>query len=175
MVKNKSEIQERRLSCTRSKHNAPGQRSCAIFMWPYRCLQRLDVTACSPWTPPRLDFHKPRIYSPHIPRIYPTMVRGSDVLLILVSSFLSRSTKLLSPPQVAILFPPAAVGFMTGCSCDLLINILLTSMSHSLLRFILNKDDVFQSLATSLGTPVNLSKLSPHTNASLIVTSTHSG
>ena len=28
--------------------------------------------------------------------------------------------------QVAILFPPAAAAFITGCSCDLLINILLT-------------------------------------------------
>ena len=73
LVKSKSEIQKRRLSCTRSKHNAPGQRSRAIFifMWPYRCLQRLDVTACSPWTPPQLGFHKPRVYSPHIPRIPP--------------------------------------------------------------------------------------------------------
>ncbi|KZV99549.1 hypothetical protein EXIGLDRAFT_605469 [Exidia glandulosa HHB12029] len=38
------------------------------------------------------------------------MVRSSDVLLIIV----------------AILFPPAAAGFITGCSCDLLINICLT-------------------------------------------------
>jgi len=38
------------------------------------------------------------------------MVRGSDVLLIIV----------------AILLPPAAVAFIAGCSCDLLINILLT-------------------------------------------------
>ena len=28
--------------------------------------------------------------------------------------------------QVAILFPPAAAAFITGCSCDLLINICLT-------------------------------------------------
>lgn len=42
------------------------------------------------------------------------MVRGSDVLLILV----------------AILFPPAAVGFMTGCSCDLLVNCLLTLLGY---------------------------------------------
>ncbi|EGO29339.1 hypothetical protein SERLADRAFT_365361 [Serpula lacrymans var. lacrymans S7.9] len=40
------------------------------------------------------------------------MVKTSDVLLILV----------------AILFPPASVAFITGCSCDLLINILLTIM-----------------------------------------------
>ncbi|KAJ6631216.1 hypothetical protein B0H10DRAFT_1773696 [Mycena sp. CBHHK59/15] len=42
------------------------------------------------------------------------MVKGSDVLLILV----------------AILFPPAAAGFITGCSCDLLINILLTIFGY---------------------------------------------
>ncbi|KAH9174691.1 hypothetical protein EDB89DRAFT_461302 [Lactarius sanguifluus] len=37
-------------------------------------------------------------------------VRASDVCLILV----------------AIIFPPAAAAFVTGCSCDLLINICLT-------------------------------------------------
>ncbi|CAG7847059.1 SubName: Full=Uncharacterized protein {ECO:0000313/EMBL:CCA77029.1} [Serendipita indica DSM 11827] len=42
------------------------------------------------------------------------MVRGSDILLILV----------------AILFPPAAVAFMTGCSCDLLINVALTLLGY---------------------------------------------
>ncbi|EJF63821.1 hypothetical protein BD309DRAFT_975233 [Dichomitus squalens] len=42
------------------------------------------------------------------------MVRGSDVLLIVV----------------AILFPPAAAAFITGCSCDLLINILLTVLGY---------------------------------------------
>ncbi|KAI9065632.1 UPF0057-domain-containing protein [Trametes sanguinea] len=42
------------------------------------------------------------------------MVRGSDVLLIIV----------------AILFPPAAAAFITGCSCDLLINILLTILGY---------------------------------------------
>ncbi|KAF8651613.1 hypothetical protein AX16_004680 [Volvariella volvacea WC 439] len=42
------------------------------------------------------------------------MVRASDVLLVLV----------------AILFPPAAAAFLTGCSCDLLINILLTSLGY---------------------------------------------
>jgi uncharacterized membrane protein YqaE (UPF0057 family) len=41
-------------------------------------------------------------------------VRGSDILLILV----------------AILFPPAAAAFITGCSCDLLINILLTILGY---------------------------------------------
>ncbi|KAJ7284094.1 hypothetical protein C8J57DRAFT_1433026 [Mycena rebaudengoi] len=42
------------------------------------------------------------------------MVQASDVLLILV----------------AIIFPPAAAGFITGCSCDLLINILLTCLGY---------------------------------------------
>ncbi|KAF5340231.1 hypothetical protein D9611_007933 [Ephemerocybe angulata] len=42
------------------------------------------------------------------------MVRTSDVLLILV----------------AILFPPAAAAIVTGCSCDLLINILLTILGY---------------------------------------------
>ncbi|KAJ7232975.1 hypothetical protein B0H12DRAFT_1144504 [Mycena haematopus] len=42
------------------------------------------------------------------------MVKGSDVLLIFV----------------AILFPPAAAAFITGCSCDLLINILLTLLGY---------------------------------------------
>jgi uncharacterized membrane protein YqaE (UPF0057 family) len=36
------------------------------------------------------------------------MVKGSDILLILV----------------AIIFPPAAVAIITGCSCDLLINVV---------------------------------------------------
>jgi hypothetical protein len=34
------------------------------------------------------------------------MVKGSDILLIII----------------AIIFPPAAAAFITGCSCDLLIN-----------------------------------------------------
>ncbi|KJA26870.1 hypothetical protein HYPSUDRAFT_132394 [Hypholoma sublateritium FD-334 SS-4] len=42
------------------------------------------------------------------------MVRSSDVILILV----------------AILFPPAAAGIVTGCSCDLLINIILTVLGY---------------------------------------------
>ncbi|TFK67571.1 UPF0057-domain-containing protein [Pluteus cervinus] len=42
------------------------------------------------------------------------MVRTSDVLLILV----------------AILFPPAAALIVTGCSCDLLINIILTCLGY---------------------------------------------
>ncbi|VDB92630.1 unnamed protein product [Peniophora sp. CBMAI 1063] len=41
-------------------------------------------------------------------------IRGSDVCLILV----------------AIIFPPAAAAFITGCSCDLLINILLTILGY---------------------------------------------
>jgi len=42
------------------------------------------------------------------------MIRGSDICLILV----------------AILFPPAAAAFITGCSCDLLINICLTILGY---------------------------------------------
>ncbi|KAF5380160.1 hypothetical protein D9615_006129 [Tricholomella constricta] len=42
------------------------------------------------------------------------MVRTSDVILILV----------------AILFPPAAAAIVTGCSCDLLINICLTILGY---------------------------------------------
>jgi len=42
------------------------------------------------------------------------MVRTSDVILILV----------------AIIFPPAAAAMLTGCSCDLLINICLTMLGY---------------------------------------------
>ncbi|KIM85834.1 hypothetical protein PILCRDRAFT_817073 [Piloderma croceum F 1598] len=42
------------------------------------------------------------------------MVKAADVVLIIV----------------AILFPPAAAGFITGCSCDLLINICLTILGY---------------------------------------------
>ncbi|SCV69373.1 BQ2448_2393 [Microbotryum intermedium] len=42
------------------------------------------------------------------------MVRASDIVLCLV----------------AILFPPAAAAFITGCSCDLLINVLLTVLGY---------------------------------------------
>ncbi|CAA7267705.1 unnamed protein product [Cyclocybe aegerita] len=42
------------------------------------------------------------------------MVKLSDVILIIV----------------AIIFPPAAAAFVTGCSCDLLINILLTILGY---------------------------------------------
>ncbi|GHJ90252.1 hypothetical protein NliqN6_6654 [Naganishia liquefaciens] len=42
------------------------------------------------------------------------MVRSSDVLLIIV----------------AILFPPAAVFMISGCTCDLLINICLTLLGY---------------------------------------------
>ncbi|KAN0063067.1 hypothetical protein ACQY0O_004230 [Thecaphora frezii] len=38
------------------------------------------------------------------------MVEASDIILILL----------------AIFFPPASVAFLTGCSCDLIINFLLT-------------------------------------------------
>ncbi|ADV20607.1 hypothetical protein I315_06849 [Cryptococcus gattii Ru294] len=41
-------------------------------------------------------------------------VRGSDIVIILV----------------AIIFPPAAAAMITGCSCDLLINILLTILGY---------------------------------------------
>ena len=55
------------------------------------------------------------------------MVKSSDVLLILVNKLaIYMKSVLLKSPQVAILFPPAAAAFVTGCSCDLLINILLT-------------------------------------------------
>ncbi|KIY70860.1 UPF0057-domain-containing protein [Cylindrobasidium torrendii FP15055 ss-10] len=42
------------------------------------------------------------------------MVKSSDVILILV----------------AIIFPPAAAAFITGCSCDLLINVCLTLLGY---------------------------------------------
>ncbi|KAA1085666.1 hypothetical protein PGT21_014374 [Puccinia graminis f. sp. tritici] len=42
------------------------------------------------------------------------MVKGSDIILILV----------------AVIFPPAAALFVTGCGCDLLINILLTILGY---------------------------------------------
>ncbi|KAG6888951.1 hypothetical protein C0995_004806 [Termitomyces sp. Mi166 len=42
------------------------------------------------------------------------MVKTSDVVLILI----------------AILFPPAAAAIVTGCSCDLLINICLTILGY---------------------------------------------
>ncbi|POV94272.1 hypothetical protein PSHT_16332 [Puccinia striiformis] len=42
------------------------------------------------------------------------MVKGSDIILILV----------------AVIFPPAAAIFVAGCGCDLLINILLTSLGY---------------------------------------------
>ncbi|XP_006463865.1 hypothetical protein AGABI2DRAFT_194553 [Agaricus bisporus var. bisporus H97] len=42
------------------------------------------------------------------------MVKASDVVLILV----------------AIIFPPAAALIITGCSCDFLINVLLTCLGY---------------------------------------------
>ncbi|GAA5980159.1 hypothetical protein JCM11641_006932 [Rhodosporidiobolus odoratus] len=42
------------------------------------------------------------------------MVRSSDIILALV----------------AIIFPPASVAFLTGCSCDLFINIALTLLGY---------------------------------------------
>jgi len=56
----------------------------------------------------------PSVTLVHSPRTLYKMVKGSDILLIVV----------------AILLPPAAVGFLTGCSCDLLINILLTLLGY---------------------------------------------
>ncbi|KAG8875816.1 hypothetical protein FRB97_004704 [Tulasnella sp. 331] len=49
------------------------------------------------------------------------MANGSDILLIIV----------------AILFPPAAAAFIAGCSCDLLINILLHEYFGGDLSFLL--------------------------------------
>ena len=70
-----------------------------------------------------------------------TMVKGSDVLLIIVRTP-ETVDKCYSPiwclwysTQVAILFPPAAAAFITGCSCDLLINILLTMYVHHFVSF----------------------------------------
>ncbi|KAF8131499.1 hypothetical protein EV363DRAFT_1330227 [Boletus edulis] len=40
------------------------------------------------------------------------MVKASNIFLIIV----------------AIIFPPAAVGFIAGCGCDFLINICLTTL-----------------------------------------------
>ena len=68
------------------------------------------------------------------------MVKASDVILILVGypfyslSHKNTTTGFYNIPsyQVAILFPPAAAAMVTGCSCDLIINILLTMyVSHS--------------------------------------------
>ena len=68
------------------------------------------------------------------------MVKASDVILIVVSTLsngylLKRATAglydLSSSKQVAILFPPAAAAMVTGCSCDLIINILLTMYVQS--------------------------------------------
>ncbi|GAA5844612.1 hypothetical protein JCM11251_002243 [Rhodosporidiobolus azoricus] len=42
------------------------------------------------------------------------MARTSDIILVLV----------------AILFPPASAAFLTGCSCDLFINIALTILGY---------------------------------------------
>ncbi|KAG6837483.1 hypothetical protein H0H93_009026 [Arthromyces matolae] len=37
---------------------------------------------------------------------------------------------MVNSSDVAILFPPAAAGIVTGCSCDLLINICLTILGY---------------------------------------------
>lgn len=48
--------------------------------------------------------------------------------------------------QVAILFPPAAAAFITGCSCDLLINICLTMCVNECRRSCIPADlDLFLS------------------------------
>ncbi|KAI9511665.1 hypothetical protein F5148DRAFT_1169538 [Russula earlei] len=51
---------------------------------------------------------------PSFAQVSTMSLRASDVLLILV----------------AIIFPPAAAAFVTGCSCDLLINICLTILGY---------------------------------------------
>ena len=57
-------------------------------------------------------------------------VRASDICLIIVRvvpiAIHLLEPSLTYPPQVAIIFPPAAAAFIAGCSCDLLINICLT-------------------------------------------------
>ncbi|KAK4057435.1 hypothetical protein OIO90_001504 [Microbotryomycetes sp. JL221] len=47
-------------------------------------------------------------------KLHHKLVRSSDIVLVLV----------------AILFPPAAAFFITGCSCDLVINLLLTILGY---------------------------------------------
>lgn len=73
----------------------------------------IDVTYCpATHASPQLATHHRSTLLHHSEHIPATMVNGSDILLALV----------------AIIFPPAAVAFMTGCSCDLLINIALTML-----------------------------------------------
>merc|ERR1712071_320674 len=72
-----------------------------------RCSSLLPNTNLSENTAQQQQIRRNR-YSSTMP------VRGNDILLILV----------------AILFPPASVFFITGCSCDLLINILLTALGY---------------------------------------------
>ena len=56
---------------TRSKHNRRGQRSRAIFMWPYHCLQCLDVTVCA-----HLGLlHAPRLTLQIFPADFPQISR----------------------------------------------------------------------------------------------------
>ncbi|GJJ10174.1 hypothetical protein Clacol_004400 [Clathrus columnatus] len=54
-------------------------------------------------------------------------VRGSDICIILCYTMVLLTYGCF---EIAILFPPAAVAIMTGCSCDLLINILLTILGY---------------------------------------------
>lgn len=70
------------------------------------------------------------------------MVKASDVILIVVSPLNGYLLIHVLPvyitfiaQQVAILFPPAAAAMVTGCSCDLIINILLTMYANPDLFF----------------------------------------
>ncbi|KAG8679189.1 hypothetical protein FRC08_017144 [Ceratobasidium sp. 394] len=75
------------------------------------CLQNPRPTSSARPTFPccaSFFFKLPSNHHHHLPA---NMVKGSDIILILVT----------------ILFPPAAVAIMNGCSCDLLINICLVS------------------------------------------------
>jgi len=56
------------------------------------------------------------------------MVKASEIILIIVSdkNVNESTTDTYHSQQVALLFPPAAAAIITGCSCDLLINIILT-------------------------------------------------
>ncbi len=66
----------------------------------------------APRSPPLSSHHHGQNFRrPH----YPCKIRSSTLCI-----YTDRSLK------VAIIFPPAAAAFLTGCSCDLLINICLT-------------------------------------------------
>ncbi|KAK4704017.1 hypothetical protein P7C70_g2196, partial [Phenoliferia sp. Uapishka_3] len=63
-------------------------------------------------------------------------MKSSDIVLVLGWSPLRSpawnrlADALHQRSSVAILFPPAAAGFLTGCSCDLFINICLTLLGY---------------------------------------------